>query len=133
MDRDAYELVRRMWTDFREGGVERALPLLAEDVEFVTADGEVHVGHDGVREFFDAFAVEGRTFEASPYSFERVGSAVLAAGHRRIHGPEGTDGAHLYFVHVVAGGRIVLLSAHPTRADALAAVRGADGAAPARG
>jgi len=121
MDRESYEVVRRMWTDFREGGVERALPVLADDVEFVTVAGTVHTGHDGVRAFFAAFAADGRVFEASPYSFERVGSAVLVSGHRRIHSATGSDGANLHFVHLVSDGQIVRLSAHETRAAAVAA------------
>jgi len=119
----SHDLVRRMWTAYREGGVETALPLLAPDVEFVAVDGTAYQGHDGVRSFFKAFADQGQTFEASPYSFEGQGDAVLVAGHRRIHSADRTSGAYLYFVHVIRNGSIARLSAHATREAALADLR----------
>jgi ketosteroid isomerase-like protein len=115
-----HDLVRQMWTTFREGGPEAALPLLDPDVEFVASDGTAYDGHDGVRRFFKAFEEQGQTFEASPYSFEGQGDAVLVAGHRRIHSADGLSGAYLYFVHVVRDGLIVRLSAHTTREAAIA-------------
>jgi ketosteroid isomerase-like protein len=126
----SYDLVRQMWTAFREGGPEAALPLLHPDVEFVAADGTPYEGHDGVRRFFRAFAEQGQTFEASPYSFEGQGDAVLVAGHRRIHSAEGTSGTYLYFVHVVRDGLIARLSAHTTREAALADLSRSSGREP---
>jgi ketosteroid isomerase-like protein len=114
-----HDQVRRMWTAYREGGVEAALPLLHPQVEFVAVDGTEHNGHDGIRAFFKAFADQGQTFEASPYSFEGQGDAVLVAGHRRIRSAKGTSGAYLYFVHLVEDGLITRLSAHATREAAL--------------
>jgi ketosteroid isomerase-like protein len=119
----SHDLVRRMWTAYREGGVESALPLLDPDVEFVAVDGTTYPGHDGVRGFFEAFDEQGQTFEASPYSFEGRGDAVLVAGHRRIRSADGTSGAYLYFVHVIRDGLISRLSAHTTRESALADLR----------
>jgi len=116
----SHGVVRRMWTAYREGGVEAALPVLHPDVEFVAVDGTSYAGHDGVRSFFKAFADQGQTFEASPYSFEGRGEAVLVAGHRRIHSADRTTGAYLYFVHQLRDGLIVRLSAHSTREAALA-------------
>jgi hypothetical protein len=112
-----------MWIAYREGGVESALPLLDPDVEFVAVDGTTYAGHDGVRGFFKAFDEQGQTFEASPYSFEGRGEAVLVAGHRRIRSADGTSGAYLYFVHVTRDGLISRLSAHTTRESALADLR----------
>lgn len=119
----SHELVRAMWTAYREGGVEAALPLLHPEVEFVAVDGTVYNGYDGIRDFFKTFADQDQTFEASPYSFEGQGDAVLVAGHRRIHSAAGTSGAYLYFVHVIRDGAIVRLSAHATRDAALAELR----------
>jgi ketosteroid isomerase-like protein len=115
----SHDLVREMWTAYREGGVETALPLLDPDVEFVSVDGTTYAGHDGVRRFFKSFDDQGQTFEASPYSFEGQGEAVLVAGHRRIHSAGRTSGAYLYFVHVIDNGTITRLSAHATREAAL--------------
>ena len=119
----SHDLVRKLWTAYREGGVEVALPLLDPDVEFVAVDGTSYDGHDGVRRFFKAFDEQGQTFEASPYSFEGQGEAVLVAGHRRIRSANGTSGAYLYFVHMIRDGLIVRLSAHATRSGALADLR----------
>ncbi len=112
-----------MWSAYREGGVEVALPLLDPDVEFVAADGTCYEGHAGVRRFFQAFEDQGQSFEASPYSFEGRGDAVLVIGHRRIHSDSGTSGAYMYFLHVIRDGLIVRLSAHATRDEALATLR----------
>lgn len=120
---DSHALVRRMWTAYREGGVELALPMLHPEVEFVASDGTPFHGHDGVRRFFGAFDEQGQTFEASPYSFEGSGEAILVAGHRRIHSAAGTSGAYLYFVHAFRDALIVHLSAHTTREAALAELR----------
>jgi ketosteroid isomerase-like protein len=116
---DSQALVRRMWSAYREGGVEEALPLLDPNVAFVAVDGTRYDGHDGVRRFFTAFEEQGESFEASPYSFEGHGDAVLVAGHRRIHSTDGTRGAYLYFLHVIRDGLIVVLSAHASRDAAL--------------
>lgn len=119
----SHDLVRRIWTAYREGGVEAALPLLDPAVEFVSVDGTTYSGHDGVRRFFKAFDDQGQTFEASPYSFEGQGEAVLVAGHRRIRSANRTSGAYLYFVHVIRAGLVSRLSAHTTRESALADLR----------
>jgi len=119
---DTQLLVRRMWTAYREGGTEAALPLLHPEVEFIASDGTTFEGHDGVRRFFGAFEEQGQTFEASPYSFEGHGEAILVVGHRRIHSADGVDGEYLYFLHFVEGDLITILSAHRTREAALAAL-----------
>lgn len=122
----SHDLVRRMWTAYREDGVDTALALLHPDVEFVAVDGTAYEGHDGVRLFFRAFDDQGQTFEASPYSFEGQGDAVLVAGHRRIRSADRTTGAYLYFVHVIRDGLIARLSAHATREAALADLRASE-------
>jgi len=48
---------------------------------------------------------------------------VLVAGHRRIHPSDGTQGDYLYFLHIVRDGRIVTLSAHSSRNEALDLLR----------
>jgi hypothetical protein len=131
-----HDVVRGMWATYREAGLEGALPLLHPQVEFVAVDGTTYAGHDGVRNFFAAFEAQGQTFEASPYSFEGVGDAVLVAGYRRIRSADGTSGAYLYFVHVVDDdGLVTRLSAHATREAALADLQrsGRDGQPPHAG
>lgn len=48
---------------------------------------------------------------------------MLVAGHRRIHPSDGTQGDYLYFLHIVRDGRIVTLSAHSSRNEALDLLR----------
>jgi hypothetical protein len=41
------DAVRELWRTYRERGVEKAIPLLHPEVEFVAHDGRVFNGHDG--------------------------------------------------------------------------------------
>ena len=83
------DVVKRMWIDFRERGVDVALAQLHPEVEFQLDDGTVFTGHEGVREFFARFGGE-RRFAAAPYTFEPCGDGVIVAGHRRIQTPGGS-------------------------------------------
>lgn len=95
------EVVKRMWIDFREKGVDVALAQLHPDVEFQLDDGTVLVGHQAVRDFFARFVGDGRQFAASPYTFEPCGEGVIVAGHRRIQRGGASDSEYTYFSHHV--------------------------------
>jgi predicted SnoaL-like aldol condensation-catalyzing enzyme len=114
------EAVRELWGTYREEGVEKAIPLLHPEVEFVDHEGRVFNGHDGVRSFFGEFEQRGEVFTASPYSFELHEPDLLVIGHRRIRSEEGTRGDYLYFVHGFRDGRVCRIAAHTTRDAALA-------------
>ena len=117
------EVVKRMWIDFRERGVDVALAHLHPDVEFQLDDGTVLEGHQGVRDFFDRFGGE-RQFAASPYTFEPCGEGVIVAGHRRIQTPETSESEYTYFSHHVRDGLITRVAAWPDRASATADLSG---------
>jgi ketosteroid isomerase-like protein len=107
-------VVKRMWIDFREQGVDVALDQLHPDVEFQLDDGTVFTGHEGVRHFFARFEGE-RRFAAAPYTFEPCGNGVVVAGHRRIQTPDGSESEYTYFSHHVRDGLITRIAAWPDR------------------
>jgi hypothetical protein len=114
--------VHTLWATYRESGAAVAAELLHPEVEFITADGRTFMGPDGVRAFFAAFEERGESFIASPFTFELHEPDVLVVGHRRIRGPDAIRGEYLYFVHGIREGRVCRLTAHPSRAEALADV-----------
>jgi hypothetical protein len=113
------DAVRELWRTYREDGVEKAIPLLHPEVEFVAHDGRLFNGHDGVREFFAEFDRRGEVFTASPYSFELREPDLIVIGHRRIRSREGTRGDYLFFVHSFVDGRVSRIAAHATKDAAL--------------
>jgi predicted SnoaL-like aldol condensation-catalyzing enzyme len=114
------EAVQNLWATYREEGVERAIPLLDPEVEFVDHEGRAFHGHDGVRRFFDEFEQRGERFIASPYSFELHEPDLVVIGHRRIQSEDGTRGDYLFFVHSFRDGRVSRIAAHTTKEAALA-------------
>lgn len=111
--------VHELWTAYRELGPERALELLHPDIDFVSVDGTIHHGHDGVRRFFADFAARGQQFMASPFTFELHPPDVLVVGHRRIRSADVVEGAYMYFVHSIRDGRVWRLAAFATREEAI--------------
>jgi SnoaL-like domain len=109
------EAVRELWGTYREKGVEPAIALLDQEVEFVDHEGRVFRGHDGVRRFFAEFEQRGEAFTASPYSFELHEPDLLVIGHRRIRTDEGVRGDYLYFVHSCRDGRVSRIAAHSSK------------------
>jgi len=116
------DTVKQMWASYREDGLITALELLADDVAFIDHRGRRVDGPDGVRTFFAVFAGRGERFVAAPFTFEPSGYGVLVPGHRRIASPDGSVEEYLHFAHRVVDGRIVELSAHTTREEALKAL-----------
>jgi SnoaL-like domain len=119
MDEQRLEVVRRLWIDYREQGVDAALAHCHPELEFRAFEGGTFRGHQGVQDFFGAFEGEGGvTFAAAPYTFEPVGEGVIVAGHRRIHTPEGDDSQYMYFSHHVENGKVTRIAAWSTREEA---------------
>ena len=123
MDDPSIEVVKRMWIDFREQGVDVALAQLHPEVEFQLDDGTVFTGHEGVRDFFGRFEGE-RRFAAAPYTFEPCGQGVIVAGHRRIQTPGGSESEYTYFSHHVRDGVITRIAAWTDRDQATADLGG---------
>ncbi len=112
-------VVQTLWATYRESGADVAAELLHPEVEFITADGQICKGRDGVRAFFAAFEQRGESFIASPFTFELHDPDVLVVGHRRIRSPDAFRGDYLYFVHSIRDGQVYRLTAHTSREDAL--------------
>lgn len=113
------EIVRELWSTFRESGVDEAIPLLHPDVEFVDHEGRTFRGREGVGQFFAEFEERGERFMASVYTFELHEPDLLVIGHRRIRSEEGLRGDYMYFVHGFRDSRVCHLSAHTSRQAAL--------------
>ncbi len=113
------EIVRELWSTYREGGVGKAIPLLHADVEFVDHEGRIFRGREGVGQFFAEFEERGERFMASVYTFELHEPDLLVIGHRRIRSEEGLRGDYMYFVHGFRESRVCRLSAHTSREEAL--------------
>lgn len=119
MEHQGLEIVKRMWSDYRERGVDTALSHCHPDVEFQANNGRVWAGHDGIRAFFAQFTeAEGRHFAASPYTFEPSGKGVIVAGHRRIRSATSSDSDYMYFSHHVDGAVITRIAAWDSREEA---------------
>ncbi len=117
------EIVRELWSTYREGGVDEAIPLLHPDVEFVDHEARIFRGRKGVAQFFAEFEERGEQFTASVYTFELHEPDLLVIGHRRIRSAEGVRGDYMYFTHGFRDGRVCRLSAHTTREAALADIQ----------
>lgn len=117
------EIVRELWSTYREGGVDEAIPLLHPDVEFVDHEARIFRGRKGVAQFFAEFEERGEEFTASVYTFELHEPDLLVIGHGRIRSAEGVRGDYMYFTHGFRDGRVCRLSAHRTREAALADIQ----------
>jgi hypothetical protein len=113
------EIVRELWSTYREDGVDKAIPLLHPDVEFVDYEGRVFRGREGVGQFFAELHQRGERFMASIYTFEPHEPDLLVIGHGRIRSEEGLRGDYMYFVHGFREGRVCRLSAHTPREAAV--------------
>ena len=114
------EIVRALWTTYREAGVDEAIALLHPEVEFVDHAGRVFRGRQGVTRFFAEFEERGERFTASVYTFELHEPDLLVIGHRRIRSQRGLRGDYMYFVHGFRDGLVCRLTAHTSRDAALA-------------
>jgi hypothetical protein len=112
--------VRELWSTYREEGVEPAIALLHDEVEFVDHEGRKFHRHGGVRKFFKEFEDRRERFIASPYTFELHEPDLIVVGHRRIRTEGDTRGDYLFFVHSFRDGRVSRIAAHTTKQDALA-------------
>ena len=110
------EVVKRMWIDFREQGVEVALACLHPEVEFQLDDGTIS----------SATSRCGRSSAASragpvrrrALHLRALGEGVVVAGHRRIQTHGTSESEYTYFSHHVKDGLITRMAAWPDRDSA---------------
>jgi ketosteroid isomerase-like protein len=117
-------IVRELWADFNQGGVEQMLRLISEDAEWHTylGSGDVYKGHEGVRRYFADVA--GRAVDASvtEYSIREVGNAVLVAGSLQTVEPNGALAQRqIHWVYWIRDGKVHAAASFAMREHAVAA------------
>ena len=123
------EVVRLLFERFAEGGIERALDGLSEEVVIeippeMSAEPDTYHGHEGARRYFDGFdgMIEDVRYEA--LELIPVGDDVLA--HVRLSGRGASSGLDVsldpYVMHELADGKIVRMRPYPDLESARAAL-----------
>lgn len=116
------EVVRLLFERFAEGGIERALEGLSEELVIeippeMSAEPDTYHGHEGARRYFDGFdgMIEDLRYEA--LELIPVGDDVLA--HVRLSGRGASSGLDValepYVMHELADGKIVRIRPYPDR------------------
>ena len=121
---DPVEVVRRLWAAFARGGVEEAVALVADDVEWAphSADGVVLRGRDELAEWARAFAASGRRIEAHPYAFDRRDDCVVVSGFLRVTDGDEVTERHMHWMYRFGERGLARAEAHTSREAALSAV-----------
>jgi ketosteroid isomerase-like protein len=123
------EVVRLLFERFAEGGIERALEGLSDELVIeippeMSAEPDTYHGHEGARRYFDGFdgMIEDVRYEA--LELIPVGDDVLA--HVRLSGRGASSGLDValepYVMHELAGGKIVRIRPYPDLESARAAL-----------
>jgi ketosteroid isomerase-like protein len=123
------ELVRLLFERFANGGIERALDGLSEQLVIeippeMSAEPDTYRGHQGARRYFDGFdgMIEDLRYEA--LELIPLGDDVLA--HVRLSGRGASSGLDValepYVVHELADGKIVRIRPYPDLDSARAAL-----------
>jgi ketosteroid isomerase-like protein len=123
------ELVRLLFERFANGGIERALDGLSEQLVIeippeMSAEPDTYRGHQGARRYFDGFdgMIEDLRYEA--LELIPVGDDVLA--HVRLSGRGASSSLDValepYVVHELADGKIVRIRPYPDLDSARAAL-----------
>jgi ketosteroid isomerase-like protein len=126
---DAGDVVRRALDALAEGGVEAMLAFVHEDFEMFTppefaAEPDTYRGPEGVRRWFDSFYeamdyVGLEVFDLTDVGPDQVVGTVRITARGGTTGIETTQEAPV--VCTVADGKLLGMSFHPTREEALAA------------
>jgi ketosteroid isomerase-like protein len=123
MSRENVEIVRRLFEEYAQGGVDPALPYFVPDVVWNPADEAPQHGRDGVRAYMERWETEWENLETVPEEFIDAGESVLVtvhfSGRGRASGIE-VD-ARLYEVYTLRDGMIVRMDEFTERSAALEA------------
>jgi ketosteroid isomerase-like protein len=114
------DIVRELFERFASGGVEHALPLIAEDFVLIvppsmSAEPDAYEGHAGARRYFAGFddLIDGLTFEA--LEMEEQDDVVIA--WMRFGGRGVTSGIaveqYAAVLSRVEDGKVVRMESHP--------------------
>jgi ketosteroid isomerase-like protein len=123
------EVVRRLFDQYAEGGVEAVLDgadenLVIEIPPDLSAEPDIYHGHDGVRRYFGGF--EGMIEDVRYEALELTASGDLVLAHIRLSGRGVTSGVGVdleaYVIHELAGGKIVRIRPYADLESAQAAL-----------
>jgi ketosteroid isomerase-like protein len=125
------EVVRRLFDQYAEGGVEAILDGADENIVIeipsdLSAEPDTYHGHDGVRRYFAGFEgmIDDVRYEA--IGVIPAGEAVIA--HIRLSGRGASSGVDVdleaFVVHELANGRIVRMRPYAELQQAQAAIGG---------
>jgi hypothetical protein len=119
-ERVAY--VRRLWDEIGASGLEGAIALTEPDVEWVPhrAEGRV-LRSDELLALLSELDGGRKVVEATPYSIEQHGDAVLASGSFRLEGANGISEFQIHWLYEFADRRLLRASSYANRSDALQA------------
>jgi ketosteroid isomerase-like protein len=125
------EVVRRLFDQYAEGGVEAILDGADENIVIeipsdLSAEPDTYHGHDGLRRYFAGF--EGMIDDVRYEAFELSAEGDFVLAHSRMSGRGVSSGLEVnlevYVLHELAGGKIVRIRPY---ADLESAKRGAAG------
>jgi len=125
------EVVRRLFDQYAEGGVEAILDGADENIVIeipsdLSAEPDTYHGHDGLRRYFAGF--EGMIDDVRYEAFELRAEGDFVLAHSRMSGRGVSSGLEVnlevYVLHELAGGKIVRIRPY---ADLESAKRGAAG------
>ena len=131
MSESNLEVVRRLFDQYAEGGVEAILDGADENIVIeipsdLSAEPDTYHGHDGVRRYFAGF--EGMIDDVRYEAFELSAEGDFVLAHSRMSGRGVSSGLEVnlevYVLHELAGGKIVRIRPY---ADLESAKRGAAG------
>jgi ketosteroid isomerase-like protein len=123
------EVVQRVFDSFAEGGIERALDGLSEDVVIeippdMSAEPDSYHGHDGARRYFAGFGGTIEELVYEPLELIPAGERVLA--RVRLSGRGVSSGVDVdleaVVVHTVEDGKITRLRPYPDLESARASL-----------
>ena len=131
MSESNLEVVRRLFDQYAEGGVEAILDGADENIVIeipsdLSAEPDTYHGHDGLRRYFAGF--EGMIDDVRYEAFELRAEGDFVLAHSRMSGRGVSSGLEVnlevYVLHELAGGKIVRIRPY---ADLESAERGAAG------
>jgi ketosteroid isomerase-like protein len=112
-------VVRALWAAFRAGGVEQALHLVDEDVEWqlLGTEGAVLHGPGELRDYLARRESAGEEVDAVPHSYRAAGDVVLVSGTWRVRGPGGLEERTAHWIYRLENGRLLRVEACSSLAE----------------
>jgi ketosteroid isomerase-like protein len=119
-----------LWAAVREQDVEAVVSLADGDVVWeptAVHGGRLH-GRSELRGYLSRLRTAGTLADAHPYSFEAVGDSVIVSGVLRLRARDReVENLHRWWVYAVAAGKVLSATSHPSRDEAMRAVRAGHG------